>query len=151
LCLGVLAGAILCVLAASALAAPFSDGDFETPLDGPGRVYQAGAPFNIGPWRILTPSGATPGTGSVEHGTNPGEDGCQLNTSQISTYCIDLNGLTPGAIAQTFDTQPYATYTVSFWMSHNASLHTVTPTLTAYVNSGALAYDEAAPGSTLLY
>lgn len=81
--------------------------------------------------------------GSFESGPSNGPPGyvtCQLNSTQITgwivtddnvdhistfyqssqgTHSIDLNGLQPGALAQTFATQPGGTYQVTFDMAGN--------------------------------
>jgi hypothetical protein len=103
-----------------AMAAPFTNGDFQTPSH-PGYV-NVPTGGTIGAWTVTS--------GSVDHGTAPAQTGCQTAGGQ----CVDLNGNGPGTISQTFDTcKP--TYRVDFYMSRHKLLANQTATAVALINN----------------
>jgi hypothetical protein len=105
----------------AAMAAPFGDGNFETP-GHPG--FQTIAPSGtIGPWKVTS--------GTVDYGTAPAQTPCDGGAGN----CVDLNGTGPGAISQTFTTCT-PTYLVSFRMSRHHMLATQTATVVAHAGSG---------------
>jgi hypothetical protein len=54
--------------------------------------------------------------GNVNYGQGGGATACQT----AAGHCLDLNGSMPGAIEQTFDTEPGARCRVSFYMARHA-------------------------------
>ena len=138
-------------LAGSALAAGFTNGSFE----------------NTGSSYIGSGGGFMP---AVTGTTIPGWTVTSGNVDWINTYwsaedgsfSLDLDGTEPGAISQTFDTAPNATYHVQFYLSGNpdpnsycgGAANCVSPsnkTLTVTANggqSGTYSFDTSTFGNT---
>ncbi|MDX2936980.1 choice-of-anchor C family protein [Streptomyces ipomoeae] len=91
--------------AVSVQAELFSNGSFETPTVREGAALYLPAGQTIGPWLVAS--------GSVDH-IGPGywqaADGVQS---------LDLNGLGPGAVSQTFATIPQQRYTLTYALAGN--------------------------------
>jgi hypothetical protein len=97
--------------ATPATAQVFTNGNFEAPpAAGTAATYNSGAPPAAFVWRVTT--------GSVNHGTAPGQTNCHGGSGQ----CVDLNGGAPGAIEQTFTTVQWQKYRVTFYMSRHRQL-----------------------------
>jgi choice-of-anchor C domain-containing protein len=91
-------------------ASPFVNGSFEVgPAVGPqGFTTLNGGDTSITGWTVGGPNTAN----AIDYigGYWVSEDG---------THSLDLNGLVPGSISQTFDVVAGHTYQVSFWMAGN--------------------------------
>lgn len=91
------------------------DGGFETPVVAPpGADHQTFTDGqNLGPWLVSTPVGQTPGSGEVD----------LTNNLDFQPYegkqSLDLNGLAPGAVSQTFETTRNTAYTVTYALAGN--------------------------------
>jgi hypothetical protein len=105
----------------AAMAAPFSDGNFETP--GHTGFETIAPPGSIGPWKVTS--------GNVDYGTAPAQTACDGGAGN----CVDLNGGGPGAISQTFTTCT-PTYFVTFRMSRHHMLATQSATVVAHAGGG---------------
>ena len=114
----------------AAMAAPFADGNFETPgHSGFANILVGGT---IGPWKVIA--------GSVDYGTAPAQTSCQ----NAGGNCVDLNGTGQGAISQTFDTcKP--TYRVDFAMSRHLMLKTQPASLVALAGNQSFAFTHSPP------
>ncbi len=126
-----LSGAACVALAAvTAQAAPFADGNFETPgHSGYVNILTNGT---IGPWKVTL--------GNVDYGTAPAQTNCQT----AGGNCVDLNGTGIGAISQTFDTcKP--TYRVDFSMSRHRMLQTQSASLVALAGNQTFAFTHSPP------
>jgi len=99
-----------------AIAAPYSDGDFQTPVVS-GAYSTVTGPATIGPWIV---------NGSVNHGKGPAGTTCSTTSGQ----CIDLNGNGPGGVTQTFERT--CNYRVDFMMSRHTQI--ATASLEAFVD-----------------
>jgi hypothetical protein len=109
------AGGVLAVLtlAAAAKAAPFSDGDFESPTAPPSPGYIIYGPgTGPGPWIFGTDANSP--NGGVLWTASGGPVGPAPEGSQFVSL-NDPSGL--GSISQTFDTTTGASYTVKFKLS----------------------------------
>lgn len=114
----------------AAMAAPFTDGNFETP-GHPGfvNILIGGT---IGPWKVTA--------GSIDYGTAPAQTSCQT----AGGNCVDLNGTSQGAISQTFDTcKP--TYRVDFSMSRHLMLKTQPASLVALAGNQTFTFTHNPP------
>jgi choice-of-anchor C domain-containing protein len=130
---GVATWAALCmalIVPAPAVAAPFSNGGFESPG---GMPYFTNLPAGSAVATFITSWTVT--AGDIDYGQHPGGP-CQT----VGLHCIDLNGYSPGTIQQTFDTMNGATCTVQFSMARNGNRPASAPaTLAALINGVAVA------------
>ncbi|GGO95631.1 choice-of-anchor C family protein [Wenjunlia tyrosinilytica] len=90
---------------AAAAASRFDDGSFETPLAPAGSFQTYAAAQSIGPWRVTTGSVDLIGAGYWQ--------------AAEGDQSVDLNGTSPGAVAQTFTTTPGTKYTVTYSLAGN--------------------------------
>ncbi|HEU0317982.1 MAG TPA: DUF642 domain-containing protein, partial [Solirubrobacteraceae bacterium] len=98
--------AVACLVAsASASAAPFADGSFETPAAPAGNFTDIAAPGAIGPWTVTAGSVDLIGAGYWQ-----AADGVQS---------VDLDGTTAGTICQTYDASSPGNGAATFQLSHN--------------------------------
>jgi hypothetical protein len=117
--------AALCIVLNSpipAIAAPFSNGNFEAPGNEPNFVF---VPDSTHPSTFITNAagnGWTVTSGTVNYGQGPGGTVCQT----AGGHCVDLNGNEPGRIEQTFDTVPGSKCTVWFYMARHGSISSAT-------------------------
>ncbi|MGC8634920.1 MAG: choice-of-anchor C family protein [Candidatus Limnocylindrales bacterium] len=108
-------------LAGSALAAGFTNGGFANPND-----YSVGSYVTLGAGY----GSATAIPGWTVTSGNIDWIGSLWQSADGDGYSLDMSGFEPGAISQTFDTMPNATYFVSFSLSGNPYAST-DPSLTS--------------------
>ncbi|WP_199443149.1 choice-of-anchor C family protein [Umezawaea beigongshangensis] len=102
---GVAAAALVVATAAPASAVQAFDGDFETPVVAPGRLVTYSTGQHAGPWTVVG--------GTVD------QLGAGYWQAARGVQSIDLNGVTSGAIEQTFSSPPLAVHRVSFSLAGN--------------------------------
>ncbi|MFF7635039.1 choice-of-anchor C family protein [Kitasatospora sp. NPDC008050] len=100
-----LAGLGVTATASAQTVSRFDDGSFENPRVAVGSYTDLAAGQTIGPWQVTT--------GTVDL---IGEGFWQAAEGDQS---VDLNGVGPGAVAQTFTTVPGTTYTVTYALAGN--------------------------------
>ncbi|MEU9124377.1 choice-of-anchor C family protein [Streptomyces sp. NPDC048506] len=83
----------------------FDDGSFETPKVEPNTFQEFTAGQHMGPWKVTS--------GSVDL-----NDAGYWQAAE-GDQSVDLNGMEPGAVAQTFATTPGVRYTVSYALAGN--------------------------------
>lgn len=109
----------LCMVT-SAVASPFVNGSFESGL------------ANIGQFATLAGGDTTSITGWTIGGGSSAVDYIGTYWTPIDgSRSVDLNGLTPGSLSQTFDVVNGQAYRVSFWMAGNPAGGPTTKTLDA--------------------
>ncbi|MEU9123074.1 choice-of-anchor C family protein [Streptomyces sp. NPDC048506] len=86
----------------------FDDGSFETPAVEPHAFRTVSAGQSIGPWKVTGGTVDLIGTGYWQ--------------AAEGDQSVDLNGMEPGAVAQTFATTPGTSYTVTYSLSGNPQL-----------------------------
>jgi Protein of unknown function (DUF642) len=132
--LSILLSAAACLILASVpsvvMAAPFADGNFETP----GHPGYVNIPTNgtVGPWKVTS--------GNIDYGTAPAQTSCAGGSGN----CVDLNGTNVGAISQTFDTCT-PRYRVDFSMSRHHMLQRQPATLVAHAGSQTFTFTHSPP------
>jgi choice-of-anchor C domain-containing protein len=117
-----IAAATSICLCSSANAALFQNGSFELGIVdvGPFTTLNAGDNASITGWTV--------GTGNIDYiGT--------YWTSADGTRSLDLNGLVPGSISQTFDVTPGQAYQVTFDLAGNPAGGPTAKTLTTSANA----------------
>jgi hypothetical protein len=114
----------------AAMAAPFADGNFETPSHS--GYVNIPASGTVGPWKVTA--------GNIDYGTAPAQTTCAGGSGN----CVDLNGTSVGAISQTFDTCT-PTYRVDFSMSRHHLLGTQPATLIAHAGNQSFTFAHSPP------
>jgi len=114
----------------AAMAAPFADGNFETPShSGYVNIPTSGT---VGPWKVTA--------GNIDYGTAPAQTTCAGGSGN----CVDLNGTSVGAISQTFDTCT-PTYRVDFSMSRHLLLAKQSASLVALAGNQSFPFTHNPP------
>lgn len=117
------AGAAIPETGSAALArpvAPFENGSFETPRAPGGGFANLRTGDAIGPWQVT--------------GGNVDLIGAGYWQAADGDQSVDLNGVQPGAVSQTFTTTPRTRYTVTYSLAGNTAAGPVVKTGKALVD-----------------
>jgi len=120
-CIGLMTlGMSVVALTGVAEAAPFTNGSFELPPPATSNSF-ARTGTQVTGWTVTA---------------NDVDLVATFWTPQDGSRSLDLNGVAPGTICQTFDTTAGTSYTVGYWMSRNAAQGLASASMTTSITGG---------------